>query len=320
MNEASKSSGALRSETSEPQSVASQSNENGSADGVPERSLEDMLSHIRALEALSDDWPAEQANAANARALAIEELNAEAFKRLIRSLKTVPGMGQALREAATDEVVYAVLRSHGILKPSVHERVEAALDTIRPSLADHGGDVEVVLVEPPGVQVRFLGACDNCPASAPTFYSGVKKAIQDHVPEITEVKQVKGLGGASTAGTGDDETVYYASPFAQYTSDGWLHALDLAELADGQTKIIDIDGHSVLLSRFGDKVTCFENACAHMGMAMDGGEIADGIITCPYHEFKYALESGECLTAPEVQLQPHLVRVKGDKIDVRLVE
>lgn len=102
MNEASKSSGALRSETSEPQSVASQSNENGSADGAPERSLEDMLSHIRALESLTEDWPAEQASAANARALAIEELNAEAFKRLIRSLKTVPGMGQALREAAAD--------------------------------------------------------------------------------------------------------------------------------------------------------------------------------------------------------------------------
>ena len=55
-----------------------------------------------------------------------------------------------------------------------------------------------------------------------------------------------------------------------------------------------------------------------MGMAMDGGDIDDAIITCPYHGFQYSLESGECLTAPEVQLQPHGVRVKDGQIEVRL--
>jgi len=51
---------------------------------------------------------------------------------------------------------------------------------------------------------------------------------------------------------------------------------------------------------------------------MDQAEITDGFITCPHHGFRYALESGECLTAPEVQLQPHAVRVRGDAIELRL--
>jgi nitrite reductase/ring-hydroxylating ferredoxin subunit len=51
---------------------------------------------------------------------------------------------------------------------------------------------------------------------------------------------------------------------------------------------------------------------------MAGGPLEDGILTCPHHGFRYALESGECLTAPQVQLQPHPVRVRGGEIEVRL--
>ena len=277
-----------------------------------ERGLAALLSDLAALEALTEDWPEAQRNAAAARAEAVEALNAAAFRRLIRSLKAVPGMAEALRAAAADELVYAVLRRHGILKPSLFERVEAALDTIRPMLAGHGGNVELVAVEPPVAEVRFLGACDGCPASALTFYGGVKQAIQDKVPEIREVKQVKGLDG------GGSEGVQFSSPFADYLDGDWARAGLLEDLSEGETRILESEGHSVLLSRFGKRVTCFENACAHMGMAMDGGEIAAGLITCPYHGFQYSLESGECLTAPEVQLQPHGVRVVGQRIEVRL--
>ena len=185
-----------------------------------ERDLAPMLSNIASLEALAADWPEAQQNAAAARVQAIEDLNAEAFKRLIRILKGYAALAPLLKEAAMDEVVYAVLRRHGILKPSLFERLEAALETIRPMLASHGGGVELVCVEPPSCAVRLLGACEGCPASQLTFYSGVKKAIQDHVPEIDEVRQVKGLGSGGGGGSGDrrpggdTDTVRLISPFA----------------------------------------------------------------------------------------------------------
>ncbi len=80
----------------------------------------------------------------------------------------------------------------------------------------------------------------------------------------------------------------------------------------------EIGGEKVLLSRNGAVVTCFQNACAHLGLPIDDGEIEDGIITCPHHDFQYDLASGECLTAPEVQLQSHAVRVIGHRVEVRL--
>jgi nitrite reductase/ring-hydroxylating ferredoxin subunit/Fe-S cluster biogenesis protein NfuA len=275
------------------------------------RELTMLLNDIAALEVLAERWPEEQRNAAAAHARAVEALNAEAFKRLIRALKPVPALGAALREAASDEIVYTVLRRHGILKPSVAERVEEALDTIRPMLASHGGDVELVAVEPPAAEVRFLGACNGCPASVLTFYAGVKKAIQEHVPEIEEILQAKGLGGGASA-------VHFNSPFAADQGEGWALALRLADLPDGATRAVEVKDRSLLLSRFGDRVTCFENACAHMGLPLDDGEIGERLITCPHHGFRYSLESGECLTVPEVQLQPLPVRLVGDRIEVEL--
>lgn len=275
--------------------------------------LDRLIGDLKALEMLADGWDDAARNGAQARAEAVDALNKEAFRRLISALKDVPGFGVALKTAAQDDVVYAVLRRHGILKASLYERVEAALETVRPSLASHGGDAEVTLVEGNRAEIRFLGACDGCPASQLTFYAGVKKAIQDQVPEITEVKQAKGLGG------GGADAVQFTSPFANFRDSEWSLAMPLDDIADGQIRIIDIDGHSVILTRFAEKVSCFKNACAHMGLEMTQGEIRNCILTCPHHGFQYALESGECLTAPEVQLQPHAVRVKGPNIEVRIV-
>ena len=282
-----------------------------SADDPP--SLDRLLGDLRALEALADQWDEAARIGAKAQAEAIDALNAEAFRRLIRSLKAQPAFGPALAEAARDEVVYAVLRRHGILKPSLFERVEAALDTVRPMLASHGGNAEVAAIEGGRADIRFLGACDGCPASQMTFYAGVKKAIQNAVPEITEVRQVKGLGG------GGADTVHFTSPFADTMGGTWHNALDLARLPDGAVLFETVAGEAVIVSRHGDNVTCFRNACAHMGLEMTEGALDGGILTCPFHGFRYALESGECLTAPEVQLHAHAVRVIGSRVQVRLV-
>ena len=79
-----------------------------------------------------------------------------------------------------------------------------------------------------------------------------------------------------------------------------------------------VGGERLLLARRGGAVTCFENACAHLGLELDGGPVADGVLTCPHHGFAYDLATGECLTAPTVQLRAHAVRLVGERVEVRL--
>ena len=274
--------------------------------------LAGFLADIERLETIFATWEENQQAAVGAYRLAIEELNGEALRRLIRALKTDPAALAAMKNAIADEVVYAVLRRHDIVKPSLNERVEAALEGVRPMLASHGGDVELVKVKPPSVEVRFIGACDGCPASALTFHAGVKKAVQDACPEITDIIQVKGFGGSEESG------VRFVSPFALGDKGNWVAAGLLSEIPEGSVRSTIIGGEKVLLSRNGASVTCFQNACAHLGFPIHDGEIENGIITCPHHGFQYDLSSGECLTAPEVQLQSHAVRVIGPRVEVRI--
>lgn len=272
--------------------------------------LAGFLGDIERLEAIFETWDETSRGVAQAYRRSIEALNAEAIRRLVRALKDDPAARAAMRSAAGDEVVYAVLRRHGIVKPTVAERVENALASIRPMLASHGGDVELVNVEPPAIDVRFTGACDGCPASVLTFHAGVKKAVQDVCPEITEIRQIKGLGG--------DSGVRFISPFALAAQGDWHLAASLHEIPEGGVRAMELGGAKLMLSRQGPVVACFENACAHLGLPLDAGLVENGIITCPYHDFRYDLATGECLTAPEVQLQAHAVRVIGQRVEVRL--
>jgi Fe-S cluster biogenesis protein NfuA len=155
--------------------------------------LAGLLGDIEALEALFLTWDAEPRSAVQAYRRAIEALHGQALGRLIRALKGHPEALAAMKSAAADEVIYAVLRRHGLIKPSLNERIEAALESIRPMLAEHGGNVQLVCVNPPAVEVRLLGTCSGCASSALTFQAGIRRAIQDACPEITEISQVRGV-------------------------------------------------------------------------------------------------------------------------------
>ena len=279
---------------------------------TPRADLAGFLNDVERLEAIFATWQETPRGAVEAYGRAIEALHGEALRRLVRALKVDEAALAAMKRALSDEIVYAVLRRHEIIKASLAERIERALEGIRPMLASHGGDVELVRVAPPAIEVRFIGACDGCPASQLTFHAGVKKAVEDACPEITEIVQVKGSGG------GCQSSVNFVSPFALNASGDWLAACALPDIPEGGVLAKTVGGEKVLLSRRGSVVTCFQNACAHLGLPLTDGEIEDGIITCPHHGFQYDLSSGECLTAPEVQLQPHAVRVIGTQVEVRL--
>ena len=68
------------------------------------------------------------------------------------------------------------------------ERVERALDSVRPYLRSHGGDVELLGVDDEGVVgLRLLGHCDGCAGSTATLQSAVEGAIEAAAPEVVRI-------------------------------------------------------------------------------------------------------------------------------------
>jgi len=68
------------------------------------------------------------------------------------------------------------------------DRIEAALNKIRPSLQADGGGVELVDVTQDGVvKVKLTGACGGCPMSQMTLKMGIERVLKKEVPEVKEV-------------------------------------------------------------------------------------------------------------------------------------
>ena len=70
----------------------------------------------------------------------------------------------------------------------IRERVESALERIRPAVQMDGGDVQLVDVTEDGVvTVQLMGACGGCPMSMLTLKAGIERIVKAQVPEVTEV-------------------------------------------------------------------------------------------------------------------------------------
>lgn len=70
------------------------------------------------------------------------------------------------------------------------EKVEQALDKIRPALQADGGNVELVDVKEGVVKVRLTGACGGCPMSQMTLKMGIERILKKEIPEVQEVVAV----------------------------------------------------------------------------------------------------------------------------------
>jgi len=71
------------------------------------------------------------------------------------------------------------------------QKIERALDSMRPYLAADGGNVRVLdVTDDKTVRLELMGSCGSCPMSAMTFKGGLEEAILRAVPEIRKVEAV----------------------------------------------------------------------------------------------------------------------------------
>jgi len=69
----------------------------------------------------------------------------------------------------------------------MREKVEAALEQIKPALLADGGGLELLGVSDDIVKVRLSGACSGCPLATMTLKFGIEQALKEQIPDIKEV-------------------------------------------------------------------------------------------------------------------------------------
>ncbi|MEO1229774.1 MAG: NifU family protein [Myxococcota bacterium] len=251
----------------------------------------------------------------------LQALHREALTHLIKHAREQEGGLSFLRSALEDPSVAAIFAYHELIKApqkSLRERLEEALETVRPTLESHEGDCRIVRVEAPVVEIALLGSCHGCTHSEVTVKYGIEEALKAAAPEIERVvvlppekarNELVGLRGLQ------------ASPFApgaaSLSARGFEEASSEEAVPEGDVLAVELERASVLLTRHRGEIRAFPNACTHLGMPLDGGDVKDGILTCPYHAFEYVISSGECITAPETQLPRLEVEVVENQVWVQ---
>src|SRR5262245_11881304 len=100
------------------------------------------------------------------------ELHGEALMRIWAVLSV-----RERERLAAGRVVGQGRRVHGLHPVPLEERVGAALERVRPYLASHGGDVELLSVEDGVVHLLLKGSCNGCAASGSTLELAIERAL-----------------------------------------------------------------------------------------------------------------------------------------------
>ena len=160
---------------------------------APEELVERVQELLGSLDEIAD--PVAQARVQELVGTVLE-LYGAGLERILGILEDAGDPALPIRTAMLDDgIVASLLLIHGLYPISLEERVIQALDSMRPFLASHGGNVELVSVDEGVARLRLQGSCDGCPSSAATLEHALKEAIEEAAPDLLglEVEGVVGL-------------------------------------------------------------------------------------------------------------------------------
>lgn len=98
------------------------------------------------------------------------------------------GRSRLVDAAADDELLGDLLVLHDLHPLDAEQRVNAALDAVRPYLGSHAGGVELLGVRDGVAHLALEGSCDGCPASSVTVRNAIEGAVLKAAPEVEEVR------------------------------------------------------------------------------------------------------------------------------------
>lgn len=282
--------------------------------------LEELARRVDAALAAARALPPEAQKSALDLKNAIEAFHKLGLTKIIQRLKQDPRGKELLFELVDDPAVYALFAMHGLVREDLSVRAARVLDTVRPYMQSHGGDVELVSVSEETIVVKLSGSCNGCSMSAVTLRNTVEEAIHEHLPQIRNVEVAPNEPEPAQTDAAKAGFVPLGSIAGTPKLDhGWALGPAAAEVQEAVPFRWDVDGASILIIRFHGRLQAFRNECAHLGMPLDGGNIdpESGVLVCPWHGFRFDCASGECLTVPEAQLEALPLRVVQGRVIVR---
>jgi len=181
---------------------------------------------------------------------------------------------------AADDLVASLLLVHGLHPYDVERRVSDALDSVRPYLGSHGGDVSLLGVADGVVRLQFQGSCKSCPSSSVTLELAVEDAVRAAAPEIESIEVVAADKDPSSGVIPADSLLTRLRSNGARSS-GWQPVPELAELADGEVGGFRVGGVTALVCRIGGDVYAYRDRCPSCLGTLAGARLRGAVLQCP---------------------------------------
>lgn len=265
----------------------------------------------------------------------VTELYGAGLERILHLLDSQGVLGPGTVSALTsDPLVSGLLLIHGLHPVDLPGRVAGALDSVRPYLGSHGGDVELLGISEEGVvRLRLLGSCQGCPSSSVTLKLAVEDAIETAAPEVTAIEveeaapatvpalipvgalrsRLDGLGASPDAGAPSGAQDWTANESGTPAAGTWQAVPALAELESGGVAGFLVAGVEVLTCRIGPDVYAFVDRCPRCTHSMPGASlqralaapVGGGLLRCPHCRSHFDVrKAGACLEDKALHLDP----------------
>jgi Fe-S cluster biogenesis protein NfuA/nitrite reductase/ring-hydroxylating ferredoxin subunit len=274
----------------------------------------ELLDRVQALTEQLDELPDERA-----RALAQELLGAviamygDGLARIMDAIARSREAGATiLDELSQDGAVASLLLIHDLYPVSLQERVTEALDTVRPYMESHGGNVELVGLQDGIAHLKLQGSCNGCAASRATLELAIKQALDEHAPDLLglEVEGITEPGNGHPPPGAFELPVVHSAPNELPLADGrvprWV-PLDgqVSGLGPSELRSLAVDGVQLLFANVDGSLLAYRDACAACGEPLHSGNLDGRMLRCENCGVEFDLpHAGRAAGGEPLQLTP----------------
>ncbi|QDU20799.1 Rieske (2Fe-2S) protein [Urbifossiella limnaea] len=92
------------------------------------------------------------------------------------------------------------------------------------------------------------------------------------------------------------------------------------DLPAGATTVVEVNGKDVAVFHHEGRFFAVDDLCPHMGASLSGGFVEGGVVTCPWHYWRFRLDDGSWADNPKVRIGCYPVHVEGDDVVLEVPE
>jgi len=247
---------------------------------------------------------------------AMLDLYGEGLERILAIVDEGGEHAVSIRQALADDgTVGSLLLIHGLYPVDLETRVLEALDSVRPYMESHGGDVELLGLEDGVAHLELKGSCDGCPASSATLELAIKGALAEAAPDLLgfEVEGVTEPPAPATpeiTGTplplmnGGGPAVDAVEP-AEPSAAEWFELTDAGWIEQGAMAPMRAGGNELIVANVGGNLLAYRSLCPGCGGSLAGSKLDGVVVSCPSCSRGFDLPRvGRALGDEALQLDP----------------